>query len=252
MILCGGRGTRLRGHGETIPKPLVEIGGRPILWHVIRIYAEQGFRRFVLCLGHRGDLIEDFVRRDGLPAGLTIECLHTGEETPTGGRIALVAEHLQGDRFCATYADGVADVDLRRLLAFHVESARLATITVVRPELQFGVARLDGDGRVEGFTEKPRFEGWINGGFFCFERGVLDYLDEDSVLEREPFERLAAGGQLNAFRHTGFWDCMDTYKDAVLLNDLWEADQAPWKLWLRAPRGWRLKELPGARRKPRP
>ena len=231
MILCGGRGTRLRGHGETIPKPLVEIGGRPILWHVIRIYAEQGFRRFLLCLGHRGELIEDFVARNGLPAGLDIECLHTGEATPTGGRIALVAEHLRGERFCATYADGVADVELSRLLAFHTHSGLLATITVVRPELQFGVARLDGHGRVEGFTEKPRFEGWINGGFFCFERGVLEYLDESSVLERAPFERLAAEGQLNAYRHTGFWDCMDTYKDAVLLNDLWESGRAPWKLW---------------------
>ena len=231
MILCGGRGTRLRGHAETIPKPLVEIGGRPILWHVIRIYAQQGFRRFLLCLGHRGDLIETFVANDGLPPGLEIECLHTGEDTPTGGRIAGVAAHLRGDRFCATYADGVADVDLRGLLAFHTEQGVLATITVVRPELQFGVARLDDDGRVLGFSEKPRFEGWINGGFFCFERGVLDYLADDSVLEREPFELLAAAGQLSAYRHTGFWDCMDTYKDAVLLNDLWEAGQAPWKLW---------------------
>jgi glucose-1-phosphate cytidylyltransferase len=231
VILCGGRGTRLRGRAETIPKPLVEIGRRPILWHVIRIYAQQGFRRFLLCLGHRGDLIESFVDNDGLPSGLEIECLHTGEDTPTGGRIASVAAHLRGERFCVTYADGVADVDLRGLLVFHTEQGVLATITVVRPELQFGVARLDGHGRVLGFSEKPRFEGWINGGFFCFERGVLDYLAEDSVLEREPFERLAAEGQLSGYRHTGFWDCMDTYKDAVLLNDLWEAGRAPWKLW---------------------
>ena len=231
VILCGGRGTRLRGRGETIPKPLVEIGGRPILWHVIRIYAEQGFRRFVLCLGHRGELIEAFVRHGGLPRGVAIECVDTGEETPTGGRIALVGDRLRGERFCATYADGVADIDLRALVAFHRGHGALATITVVRPELQFGVARLDGDGRVEGFTEKPRFEGWINGGFFCLERGVLAYLHEDSVLEREPFERLAADGQLRAYRHTGFWDCMDTYKDAVLLNDLWAEGRAPWKVW---------------------
>jgi glucose-1-phosphate cytidylyltransferase len=231
VILCGGRGTRLREHTEAIPKPLVEIGGRPILWHVMRIYAEQGFRRFVLCLGYRGELIAEFVGADGLPAGLEIECVDTGEATPTGGRIARVADRLRGRRFCATYADGVADIDLGALLDFHRGHGALATLTVVRPELQFGVARLDGDGRVVGFEEKPRFQGWINGGFFCFEHGVIDYLAEDSVLEREPFERLAADGELRAYRHSGFWDCMDTYQDAVLLNDLWAERRAPWKLW---------------------
>ncbi len=239
VILCGGRGTRLREHTQTIPKPLVEIGGRPILWHVIRIYAEQGFSRFVLCLGHRGDLIEEFVRSNGLPDGLTIDCVDTGEETPTGGRIALVRDRVEGERFCVTYADGVADIDLAALLDFHEQHRALATMTVVRPELQFGVARLNGDDLVEGFEEKPRFQGWINGGFFCFEPGVFDYLDEGSVLEREPLERLASEGQLRAYRHSGFWDCMDTYKDAVLLNDLWAADRAPWK------------ELQRLRRKPR-
>ena len=239
VILCGGRGTRLREHTQTIPKPLVEIGGRPILWHVIRIYAEQGFHRFVLCLGHRGDLIEQFVATGGVPDGLDIECVDTGEETPTGGRIALVRDRVDDGRFCATYADGVADIDLGALLDFHAAHGQLATMTVVRPELQFGVARLDGDDLVRGFEEKPRFEGWINGGFFCFEPAVLDYLTEGSTLEREPLERLAADGELRAFRHTRFWDCMDTYKDAVLLNDLWEAGRAPWK------------ELHRLRRKPR-
>jgi glucose-1-phosphate cytidylyltransferase len=240
VILCGGRGTRLREHTQSIPKPLVEIGGRPILWHVIRIYAQQGFSRFVLCLGHRGELIEEFVRDDGLPEGLTIECVDTGEETPTGGRIARVRDRLGDEPFCATYADGVADMDLAALTGFHREHGALATMTVVRPELQFGVARLEGEDVVQGFEEKPRFDGWINGGFFVFEPGVHDYLDEGSVLEREPLERLAADGQLRAYRHTGFWDCMDTYKDAVLLNDLWAADRAPWK------------DLHGLRRKPGP
>jgi glucose-1-phosphate cytidylyltransferase len=231
VILCGGRGTRLREQTETIPKPLVEIGGRPILWHVIRIYAEQGFERFVLCTGHRGELIEHFVRHDGLPAGLEIHCVDTGEDTPTGGRIARVADRLGGERFCATYADGVADIDLAALLGFHAEHGALATMTVVQPELQFGVAELNGDGQVRGFTEKPRYDGWINGGFFCFEPGALDYIAPDSVLERAPLERLAADGELRAFRHLGFWDCMDTYKDAVLLNDLWAENRAPWRVW---------------------
>ena len=239
VILCGGRGTRLREQTQTIPKPLVEIGGQPILWHVIRIYAEQGFRHFVLCLGHRGDLIEAFIEGNGLPEGLSIECVDTGEDTPTGGRIALVGDRLHAGRFCATYADGVADIDLSALVEFHAGHGAHATMTVVRPELQFGVARLNGDDVVEGFVEKPRFDGWINGGFFCFEPSALDYLDEQSILEREPLERLAAEGQLRAYRHAGFWDCMDTYKDAVLLNDLWAADRAPWK------------ELHGLRRKPR-
>jgi glucose-1-phosphate cytidylyltransferase len=229
VILCGGRGTRLREHTQTIPKPLVEIGGRPILWHVIRIYAHQGFTRFVLCLGHKGELIETFIRHGDLPENISVECVDTGEETPTGGRIARVKDRIHTGRFCATYADGVADIDLHELLRFHADHRALATMTVVQPELQFGVARLNGEGVVQGFEEKPRFDGWINGGFFVFEPQALDYIDEDSILEREPLENLAGDGQLRAYRHTGFWDCMDTYKDAVLLNDLWEAGRAPWK-----------------------
>jgi len=231
VILCGGRGTRLREHAGTIPKPLVEIGGRPILWHVIRIYAEQGFGRFLLLTGHKGELIEEFVRTSGLPSGLEIECADTGEDTPTGGRVALVGDRLRGTRFCLTYADGVADIDLAEERAFHAGHGALATMAVVRPELQFGVADIDGENRVSGFTEKPRFAGWINGGFFVFEPEVLDLLAADTVLEREPLEQLAARGELRAFRHEGFWDCMDTYKDAVLLNDLWAAGAAPWKGW---------------------
>ena len=229
VILCGGRGTRLREQTQTIPKPLVEIGGRPILWHVIRIYAAQGFERFVLCLGHKGELIEDFVRNDGLPEDITVECVPTGEDTPTGGRIARVRDRIEGGRFCATYADGVADIDLHALVDFHAAHGALATMTVVQPELQFGVARLNGEGVVQGFEEKPQFNGWINGGFFVFEPGALDYISDDDVLERRPLETLAGEGQLRAYRHTGFWDCLDTYKDAVLLNDLWEAGRAPWK-----------------------
>jgi glucose-1-phosphate cytidylyltransferase len=231
VILCGGRGTRLQEHTQSIPKPLVEIGGRPIVWHVMRIYAAQGLTRFLLATGYKGELIERFVETEDWPAGLEVSCVDTGLETPTGGRIKRLAEHLGGAPFCATYADGVADVDLQALMAHHAAHGDLATVTVVRPQLQFGIAELNGDGRVRGFQEKPRSEHWVNGGFFCFEPGALDYIGPDSILEREPLERLAADGQLHAFHHDGFWDCMDTYKDAVLLNDIWARGDAPWKLW---------------------
>jgi glucose-1-phosphate cytidylyltransferase len=191
----------------------------------------QGFRRFVLCTGYKGEQIERFISEAQWPQSVSVECVDTGLDTPTGGRVKQVQERVGETTFSVTYADGVADIDLRRLVEFHRSHDALATITVVRPELQFGVADLDGDNRVLGFHEKPRSEHWINGGFFCFEPGVFDYLSESSVLEREPFDGLAADGQLRAFRHTGFWDCMDTYKDAVVLNDLWGRGTAPWNLW---------------------
>ena len=231
VILCGGRGTRLQEHTQAIPKPLVEIGGMPILWHVIQLYAVQGFRRFLLATGYRGELIERFVAMHAWPAGVRVECVETGPETQTGGRIKLLESRLAGEQlFCATYADGLADVDLDALLSFHREHGALASMTVVRPQLQFGVTELDGDGRVCGFREKPTSEHWINGGFFCFDAAVLDRLQPDSVLERAPLEQLATAGELRAFRHDGFWECMDTYKDAVTLNDLWASGQAPWRL----------------------
>ncbi len=232
VILCGGRGTRLQERTQEIPKPLVEIGGLPIVWHVIQLYAVQGFERFVLATGYKGALIEQFVAAHDWPRGVSVRCVDTGPETQTGGRIRRLAPILAGEQaFCATYADGVADIDLEELLAFHAGHGALATMTVVRPELQFGVTELDGDGRVRGFREKPRSEHWINGGFFVFGESVLGYLDDDSVLERAPLERLAAADQLRAHRHEGFWECMDTYKDAVALNDLWASGSAPWRLW---------------------
>jgi glucose-1-phosphate cytidylyltransferase len=209
----------------------VEIGGRPILWHVIRIYAAQGLTRFLLSTGYKGELIERFAQAHRWPEGVTVECVDTGLDTPTGGRIHKVRERICDGTFLATYADGVADIDLRRLQRFHDRHGALATLTVVRPLLQFGVANVNGSDEVVGFEEKPRSEHWINGGFFAFEPGALDYLTASSVLEREPLEGLADDRQLRAYRHTGFWDCMDTYKDAVLLNDLWERGDAPWKVW---------------------
>jgi glucose-1-phosphate cytidylyltransferase len=240
VILCGGRGTRLQERTQEIPKPLVEIGGMPIVWHVIQLYAVQGFRRFILATGYKGELIERFVAAHPWPAGVSVECAETGAQTQTGGRIKLLAPRLAGEElFCATYADGVADIDLDALLAFHSSHGALGTMTVVRPSLQFGVTELAEDGRVTGFREKPRSDHWINGGFFCFGRAVLDYLERGSVLEREPLERLAAADQLRAHRHHGFWECMDTYKDAVELNDLWASGSAPWRLWVEDGNGHR-------------
>ena len=231
VILCGGRGTRLQEHTHSIPKALVEIGGRPILWHVIKIYAEQGFGRFVLATGYLGDMVDGYIGSEAWPAGIEIDCVDTGLDTPTGGRIKRVGERVGPGTFFATYADGVADIDLPAEIAFHRAHGDLATVAVVRPRSQFGVAELaDGD-RVTAFQEKPRLGTWVNGGFFCFEREVLDYLDESSVLEAEPLTRLAAEGHLRGYRHEGFWDCMDTYKDAVVLNDLWEGGEAPWTTW---------------------
>jgi glucose-1-phosphate cytidylyltransferase len=231
VILCGGRGTRLSERTESIPKALVEIGGRPILWHVVAIYAAHGFRRFLLLTGYKGERIEGWVDRSAWPGAVEVSCVDTGLDTPTGGRIKLAQDLIGDEPFSATYADGVADIDLSTLTDFHREGGSRATLTVVRPELQFGVAELGEDGLVRAFHEKPRVDRWINGGFFCFEPGVFDYLKEDSVLEREPLQRLSADGELRAYRHRGFWDCMDTYKDAVLLNDLWASGEPPWRVW---------------------
>jgi glucose-1-phosphate cytidylyltransferase len=232
-ILCGGRGTRLQERTHSIPKALVEIGGKPILWHVIRIYASQGHRRFFLLTGYLGDQVEAFVAAEQWPEPLEITCLETGLDTNTGGRVARAADRLAGGRFCLTYADGVADIDLAAQASFHEEIGAVATMTVVRPYSQWGIALIGDDEHITGFSEKPRLDYWINGGFFICEPAFLDVIGDDSVLEREPLERIAATGELGAYRHNGFWDCMDTYKDAVTLNDLWESSRAPWRVWNR-------------------
>src|SRR5918994_6736733 len=246
VVLCGGRGTRLQEHTHSIPKALVEIGGRPILWHVVRIYASQGVRRFVLCTGYLGEMIERFVADETWPEPVDIECVDTGLDTPTGGRIKLVEDRVADGMVHATYADGVANIDLSELGEFHRRHGDLATVTVVRPRSQFGIAELGDGDRVMGFAEKPQLDHWVNGGFFCLEPGVFAYLEESSVLEREPLEQVASDRQLHAYRHPGFWDCMDTYKDAVLLNDLWASGDPPWRGWGRGVEHWG--EAPTARR----
>ncbi len=251
VILCGGLGTRLREETEFRPKPLVEIGGRPVLWHIMKLYAHHGQRQFVCCLGYRGSMIKeyfldyeamnhDFAVRLGKAHEIRLYGAHeeqdyevtlaeTGLGTRTGGRVKRAGRYLGGERFFVTYGDSVADVDIGKLLEFHRAHGRLATVTTVRPTSRYGVVDLDGD-RVVRFREKPEVEGWVSAGYFVFEPKVLDYLDDDCVLEAEPLERLAAEGQLVAYRHTGFFHPMDTYRDFQALNELWERG-APWRVW---------------------
>lgn len=253
VILCGGMGTRLAELTEVTPKPMVPIGGRPILWHIMQHYSHFGFGDFVLCLGHKGDLIRTYfsnylAMNSDLRVHLgrrqmewlesfhderewTVTLAETGEQTPTGGRIKRVEKYLTSDTIMLTYSDAVADVDLRQLLAFHEAHGRIATVTGVRPRSRFGELNVDGDVVVE-FKEKPELrETWVSGGFFVFDRRMLEYLTDDTVLESELLERLATERQLRVFRHDGFWHSMDTLRDVRALNDLWAAGKAPWKVW---------------------
>jgi glucose-1-phosphate cytidylyltransferase len=228
-ILCGGRGLRLGAHDA--PKPLVPIGGRPVLGHVIDIYVAQGARRFVLLGGHRVDEVRAWVAGEDWPSDVDVQVLDTGEDTPTGGRVLAAAVSVTngpGGRFHLTYADGVADIDLPALVARHDEAGATMTVTVVRPELNFGVADLDDEGMVTGFREKPVAEFSVNGGFMVCESHVIDGLSPDAVLERDPFEHLASAGELAAAPHTGFWACLDTPKDLAVLEQRW-AQGAPWR-----------------------
>jgi len=220
----------LRTGAASLPKPLVEIGGMPVVWHVVRLYAAQGFSRFTLLTGHRGDEVKNFAASAQWPSGIEVDCLDTGEDTPTGGRVHQAVQALGPQTMCVTYADGVSNVDLLAVLKELKDSAAEAIVTVVRPELPFGVARLDGH-HIVGFEEKPKSDEWVNGGFMVFTAEGADQIGPDDVLERGPLETLAGSGKLVAHRHEGFWFCMDTYKDQVALNDLWEDGSAPWRNW---------------------
>ncbi|HKZ01080.1 MAG TPA: sugar phosphate nucleotidyltransferase [Pyrinomonadaceae bacterium] len=239
VILCGGRGTRMGEHGAATPKALIEVGGRPVLWHLMKLYAHYGLSDFILCLGHLGGEIRNYFEKSEPVAIATkgrwsLTFADTGLDTNTGGRIKHVGKHLWDEEdFCVTYGDGLADLDLQALIEFHKEHGRIGTITAVRPHLNFGIMKLSPEGAVTEFHEKPLCADWINGGFFVFRRGFLDYLEETSVLEHEPLETLSRERQLIAWRHPGFWKCMDTYKDNVELNQLWESGEAAWKVWER-------------------
>ncbi len=252
VILAGGLGTRIAEESAVKPKALVEVGERPILWHIMNIYAFHGFREFVVALGYKGELIKYYFLNyyklnndltvdlrggevkvhDALREDWRIHLVDTGLKTLTGGRLKRLQPLLKDEAFMMTYGDGVANVDLRALLAFHRKTGRLATVTAVRPPARFGGLQFEGD-LVSAFTEKPQIgEGWVNGGFFILEPGVFDYLESDQTsFEREPLERLAADGQLAVYRHEDFWQCMDTVRDVRYLNDLWQSEMPPWKLW---------------------
>jgi len=251
-ILAGGKGSRLAEETEIRPKPLVEIGGRPILWHIMKQYAHHGFAEFVIALGYKGEQIKGWVRdhcaldgdltlrtgsgeiisRSGGDTDWTVHLVDTGVETQTGGRIKRLRSWLGERTFMLTWGDGVADVDLGALLAFHRAHGRLATLTSVRPPARYGHLEFDGD-RVCRFSEKPQTaEGWINGAFFVLEPGVFDYIDGDATQwEKEPLENLARDGQLMAYRHESYWQCMDTLRERHLLETLWREGRAPWKVW---------------------
>lgn len=252
VILCGGMGSRLREETELRPKPMVEIGGRPILWHIMRGYASYGFKHFVLALGYKGEVIKRYfldyyhlrsnltvslvtgalTAHDGDREDWLVRLVDTGLATQTGGRLKRLDSWLPKETFLFTYGDGVCDINIQDLLRFHQAHGRLATVTAVRPASRFGGLSFNGD-LVTEFSEKPQIgEGWINGGFFVLEPAVLDYIGaDDTVFEREPLERLAKDGQLAAYRHAGFWQCMDTLRDVRLLESLWESGRAPWKVW---------------------
>ncbi|MDE1171701.1 MAG: glucose-1-phosphate cytidylyltransferase [Verrucomicrobium sp.] len=253
VILAGGLGTRLAEETATRPKPMVEIGGRPILWHIMKTYSAHGIHDFVICAGYKGYMIKEYFSNYFLHmSDVTFDMRHnkmevherraepwqvtivdTGEETLTGGRLRRVREYVGDETFCFTYGDGVGDVDITALVAFHKKQKTHATLTAVQPPGRFGALEIGGDARIASFREKPHGDGnWINGGYFVLEPGVFSHLHDDKdIWERRPLEELAGAGQLSAYKHGGFWQPMDTMRDKVHLEELWASGAAPWKKW---------------------
>jgi len=251
-ILAGGHGTRLAEETEVKPKPMVEIGGRPILWHIMRIYDHYDFKDFVIALGYKGEVIKKYMLdycklcsdltvnlkngdvkyHNGDTMDWTVQLIDTGLHTQTGGRIKRLAPYVNDETFMLTWGDGVSDINIQDLLTFHRSHGKLATLTAVRPPARYGHLELNGD-KIEKFSEKPQIgEGWINGAFFVLEPGIFDYIeDDDTQWEKEPLEDLAKDGQLIAYKHTSFWQCMDTLREKYILQKWWDSGDAPWKIW---------------------
>ncbi|PAY16632.1 glucose-1-phosphate cytidylyltransferase [Rhodopirellula sp. SM50] len=252
VILAGGLGTRISEESQTKPKPMIEIGGRPILWHIMKSYSKHGINDFIICLGYKGYVIKEYFANYFLHMSdvtfhmarnrmevhnrfaepWTVTLVDTGEATMTGGRLKRVRDYVGDSTFCFTYGDGVADIAIDKLIAHHADSGTVATVTAIQPPGRYGALDLDGSG-VTSFQEKPAGDGaWINGGFFVLEPGVFDYIVDDSTsFEGEPLEKLAADRQLSAFQHRGFWQAMDTLRDKNQLERLWATGKAPWKVW---------------------
>lgn len=253
VILAGGLGTRLREETEFKPKPMVEVGERPILWHIMKNLSAQGIREFVVCLGYKGEVIKNFftnyaenthditvelsgngslvLHNEDIQEDWSVTLVNTGTSTMTGGRIHKIKKYVRGETFLCTYGDGLADINLQKLTNFHQGHGKLATVTAVKPTNRFGALELGSHNLVSAFSEKPQSDKWVNGGFFIFEPGIFDYIDEDCVLEKEPIEKIAQDGQLHAYEHHGFWQPMDTYRETQELNALWNSGKAPWKNW---------------------
>ncbi len=254
VILAGGQGTRISEESGLRPKPMIEIGGKPILWHIMKLYSAAGVNDFVVCLGYKGYMIKEYFANYFLhTSDVTIDVkenrmevhskyaepwrvtlVDTGAATMTGGRIKRIAPYVRNEDFCLTYGDGVSDLNIRRLLEFHKSHGRTATVTAVQPQGRFGSVQVEGeDGRVTEFVEKPLGDGqWINAGFFVVSPKVFSYIDaDDTIWERAPMERLTRNGELSAFRHEGFWHAMDTMRDKAHLEELWASGKAPWKTW---------------------
>ncbi|HIH17783.1 MAG TPA: glucose-1-phosphate cytidylyltransferase [Nanoarchaeota archaeon] len=251
VILCGGLGTRLREETEFKPKPLVEIGGKPILWHIMKIYSHYGYKDFVLCLGYKGHMIKDyFLKHKAMTSDFTLDVkqgkeeyhshdtddwhitfAETGDETNTGGRVNRIEKYIDSDNFFLTYGDGVSDVNIQELLQHHLKNSRIATLTSIQPASRFGVIEFDATHSVNSFKEKPKLDGWINGGFFVFNKEIFRYLEGNPVLEQDPLKTLALQNQLTVYPHAGLWECMDTHRDFEHLNKLWKEGKAFWKVW---------------------